>query len=149
MNSLKILVSAGALGAAAFLGGCASEPESHLVSAPPPPAPTSPPGTVPATQSVVVTTPPQVVVTQPPAGAPVGSTSYVVTQAPPAPQPEAMPPRPSSAHVWIAGYWTWQNNRYAWMAGHWEVPPYSGAAWVNPRTESESGNFRFYEGHWN
>jgi len=71
-------------------------------------------------------------------------------QAPPAPQaPEAIPPRPSPANVWVAGYWTWQSNRYAWMAGHWEVPPHSGAVWVNPRVEAEAGAFRFYEGHWN
>jgi len=29
------------------------------------------------------------------------------------------------------------------------LPPFPKAKWVNPRTESESGNFRFYEGHWN
>lgn len=147
MHTLKIIFSLGALGVAALLGGCASETDSHLVSAPPPPAPTIPAGTVPVSQPVAVTQPAQVVVTQPANGAP-AVTSYVVTQAPPAPQPEAMPPRPSSAHIWIAGYWTWQNARYAWMAGHWEVPPSTSAVWVNPRWEPESGAFRFYEGHW-
>jgi hypothetical protein len=145
-----LLTTVSALG---FLAGCATEPESHLVTAPPPAAPTATPGMAPAPQQVVVTQPQQVVVAQPQqvvavAAAPVG-TSYIVTQAPPAPQPEAVPPRPSSQHVWVPGYWTWQNNRYAWMAGHWEQPPTSTAVWVNPRWEPEGGAFRFYEGHWN
>jgi hypothetical protein len=134
-------------GVLGLLAGCASEPESHLVTAPPPAAPTT-------TQTVVVTQPQQVVVAQPQQvvttiAVPSNGTSYVVMQAPPAPQPEAVPARPSSQHVWINGYWTWQNNRYAWMAGHWEVPPSSNAVWVNPRVESDGGAYRFYEGHWN
>lgn len=145
MNPTKVTSLILLCSALALLGGCASEPDSHLVTAPPPPAP----GTAPAPQpQVVVVTQPQaqavVVANQPVAN------SYVVMQAPPAPQPpEAIPAQPSYQHVWVAGYWTWQNNRYAWMAGHWEVPPHSGAKWVNPRWEPESGAFRFYEGYWN
>lgn len=128
----------------ALLGGCANEPDSHLVSAPPPPAP----GMAPAPQQVVVVTQPQQVVAV--TAAPAAVNSYVVMQAPPAPQPpEAIPTQPSSQHVWITGYWTWQNNRYAWMAGHWEVPPHANATWINPRWEPEGGAFRFYEGYWN
>jgi hypothetical protein len=145
MNKQKIsslLVLCGALG---LLAGCTSDTPSHLVTAPPPPAP----GTAPAPAQVVVVTQPQPAVVAT-AVVPGAVNSYIVVSAPPAPQaPEAIPDRPSTQHVWVAGYWTWQNNRYAWMAGHWEVPPFAGAAWVNPRTESESGNFRFYEGHWN
>ncbi len=124
-----------------LLVGCATERESHLVTAPPPPTRSQ----TPAPQQVVVVTQPQQVV----AVAPAGVSSYVVMAAPPAaPAPVAIPARPSSQHVWVAGYWTWQNNRYEWMAARWEVPPYAGAKWVNPRTESESGNYRFYEGYW-
>ena len=44
-----------------FLGGCASEPESHLVTAPPPPAPNA----TPAPQAgMVMAQPQQVVMTQ-------------------------------------------------------------------------------------
>lgn len=154
MNTKKLSLLGAAAALAAF-AGCASDPDSHLVSAPPPPAPTVAPGAVPP--ATVYTTPaqqvvvaqPQAVVTPATATTPATVTSYVVTQAPPAAQPEAVPARPSSSHVWVSGYWTWQNSRYAWMAGHWEVPPYTGAAWVNPRWEPEGGSFRFYEGHWN
>ena len=144
MNPSKIVTLLALCGTLGLLAGCATETESHLVTAPPPPAP----GTAPAPPQVVVVTQSQPVVATAVVAGPVNS--YIVVQAPPAPQaPEAIPARPSSAHVWVAGYWTWQNNRYAWMAGHYEVPPYSGAVWVNPRSESEAGAFRFYEGHWN
>ena len=137
-------------GALALLAGCATERESHVVNAPPPPAPTSPQQVIVTQhpQQVIVTQqqPQQVVTTVAPNGA---TTSYVVLQAPPASQPpQAIPAQPSPQHVWIAGYYTWQNNRYEWMAGRWDVPPFSGARWQNPHTESEAGAFRFYEGRW-
>src|SRR4051812_36764226 len=130
-------------GAIGMFAGCASETNSHLVSAPPPQAPTT-------TQQVAVVQPQQVIVTQPQQVSVPAGTNYVVMQAPPAPQvQEAVPARPSSQHVWINGYWTWQNNRYEWMSGHWEVPPSSATAWVAPRWQQEGGSYRFYEGHWN
>lgn len=127
-------------GAVALLSGCASEPESHVVSSPPPAAPTA-----------------TVMVAQPQPQMPQGVTAtptstpgvYVISQAPPAPQPEAIPARPSSDHVWVPGSWTWRNNRYEWMAGHWEVPARANATWVAPRWEKEGGAYRFYEGYWN
>jgi hypothetical protein len=127
-------------GALALIAGCASEPESHVVSAPPPPAPT-------ATVAVATTpAPTTTAVAVPVAGAAPGT--VVITQAPPAPQPEAVTARPSSDHVWIPGYWTWRNNRYEWMAGHWDLPPRSGSKWVAPRWQPENGAYRFYEGYW-
>jgi hypothetical protein len=154
MNTHKLSSLFAICGALGLFGGCATEPESHLVTAPPPPPPTAAMGVAPAPQPVIVTQPQQVLVTQPQqvyttAAVPTTANSYIVMQAPPAPQPEAVPPRPSNEHVWVAGYWTWQNSRYAWMAGHWVVPPSSTAVWVNPRWEPEGGAFRFYEGYWN
>lgn len=152
MKTTLIFSLAACGGLAVFGGGCATEPESHLVSAPPPAAPTAAPVPV----QVVVAPAPQVIVTQPatvvtaaPAVA-AGTTSYIVMQAPPAPQPPAaMPAQPTSQHAWIPGFWTWRNSRYEWMAGHWEVPPFAGAVWQNPRWVPESGSYRFYEGYWN
>lgn len=127
-------------GALVLLAGCASEPESHVVSAPPPPAPT-------ATVAVAPTPAPAgMAVAVPVANAAPGT--VIITQAPPAPQPEAVTARPSSDHVWVPGYWTWRNNRYEWMAGHWDLPPRSGAKWIAPRWETENGAYRFYEGYW-
>ncbi len=122
-------------GAAALLAGCGG-PESHVVSAPPPSA----------SAVVVQSQPSQIVVagnSQLPAG------TIVVTQAPPVLQEEVAQARPSSDHVWVAGFWSWRNNRYEWMAGHWEIPPRINALWVAPRWERLSdGSYRFYEGYW-
>jgi hypothetical protein len=143
-------------GVLALLAGCASEPESHVVSAPPPAAPVM----VAGTGTVMTTSPlvaPMTTTTQTTQQTPNGTivttqtqpVSYVVTQAPPVVQTEVVSVRPSSSHIWIAGYWTWRNNQYQWVAGHWEVPPYANATWVPPRWQPESGAYRFYEGYWN
>jgi hypothetical protein len=136
-------------GALGLFAGCATEPESHMLSAPPPPTPTN--TVVVATTPVAVATP--TYVTTSPAyvttatGTPVVNT-ILVTQAPPAMQQEVVLARPSSEHIWIPGYWTWQNSRYEWMAGHWELPPNSGAVWVAPRWEQQGNSYKFYEGYW-
>lgn len=123
-------------GGLALLAGCGSYPESHVVSAPPPPAPQTT----------------QVVVTQPQATVPVQTATgtVVVTQAPPAMQTETITAQPTSDHKWIPGYWTWRNSRYEWISGHWELPPYRNSVWVAPRWErTDSGGYRFFEGYWN
>src|SRR5262245_22721159 len=140
LPSLALLAVCGAVG---LLAGCASEPSSVVVSAPPPPPPavaTTPAPTVYSTSAPVATT---VAV---PVTTPVGQSSIVVMQQPPALQQEVPTPRPSSSHVWVPGYWTWRNNRYEWMAGHWDVPPRSNATWVPPRWQPEGSSWRFYEG---
>jgi len=76
-------------------------------------------------------------------------TLVVVTQTPPVAQQETVLARPSSDHLWLAGYWTWRNERYEWMPGHWELPPTMGATWVAPRWEQQGNAYRFYEGYWN
>jgi len=138
-------------GALGFFAGCASEPASVVVSAPPPPPPS-------ATAPVVYTTPAPVPTTttiytdaagrQVAVPSPVGASSIVVMQAPPAAQQEVPTPRPTANHVWVAGYWTWKSNQYQWMAGHWEVPPRAGAVFVPPRWQPEGTSWRFYEGYW-
>ena len=142
LPSPALLAVCGALG---LLAGCASEPSSVVVSAPPPP----PPASVPA--ATVYSAPPGTVVSQPTAVAvpsPVGQSSIVVMQAPPAAQQEVPTTRPSPSHVWVAGYWTWRNNQYQWMSGRWEMPPRSGAVWIPPRWQPEGSSWRFYEGYW-
>jgi hypothetical protein len=120
------------------MSGCATEPESHIVSAPPPnvQAPT------------VTTAPTQIVVTQ----APVQNGTVVYTQVPQtAPQQMivAQPARPSPDYAWVDGHWTYRNGRYEWINGQWEKPPYARANWVPPYSESRNdGSFLFYEGRW-
>ncbi len=142
MNPKTISILITLSGLTGFLGACASGPDSVLVSTPPPPAPTAEPavqGVAPQPRQGVATT-----------TVPAGTNQIIVVQAPPAAQPpEAVPARPTPQHVWVAGYYIWQNNRYEWMAGHWEIPPRANATWVNPRWVTEGGNYRFYEGYWN
>ena len=129
-------------GGLAFVAGCASEPDSHIVSAPPPPAPT--------TQQVIVAQPgqpAQTVITG--SAVQTQNGTIIVTQAPPVLQQEVVLAQPSSSHKWVPGYWTWRNNRYEWMAGHWELPPNSSSVWIAPRWERRTdGSYQFYEGYW-
>lgn len=135
-------------GVLGLFAGCASEPESHVVSAPPP---VVSPNTTVTTSSTTTSTP--VVTTTTPvattATVAVPTNTIVVAQPPPAAQQEVVLARPSPDHIWIDGYWTWRNSRYEWMAGHWEIPPRSGSVWVAPRWEREGNAYRFYEGYWN
>src|SRR5580698_5608792 len=90
-----------------LLAGCATEPESHVVSAPPPPEPVRSISTTTTTTSPYGA--PAVVVGN--AGAtvlvssatpPVSTT--VVTEAPPALQSEVVLAQPAPGYVWLAGY---------------------------------------------
>ena len=147
-RSVRLIIQASVIsGGLAFMAGCASEPDSHVVSAPPPPPPTAQqvvvaqPGGQPVTTSTTTTTTGTAVQTQ--------NGTIIVTQAPPAPQQEVVLAQPSSEHKWVPGYWTWRNERYEWMAGHWEIPPSQSSVWVAPRWERRSdGSYRFYEGYW-
>lgn len=148
--TIRVAAALAACGALALFAGCASGPDSHVVSAPPPPAPVVQPGTVvTTTQSTTQSTPVVVQGQTYVAAQPVPANTIVVTQAPPALQQEVVLARPSSDHVWVPGYWTWRNSRYEWMAGHWEIPPSISSTWVAPRWEREGNAYRFYEGYWN
>jgi hypothetical protein len=144
------LVCCGVLG---LLAGCATEPESHVVSAPPPPTPTRAVMTTTTTSTPVTTTTPVVVVGNPgyatTSNSPQVVSTTVVTQAPPALQQEFVLAQPTPQHRWLAGYWTWRNDRYEWMAGHWEIPPSPSSVWVTPRWEQQGNAYKFSEGYWN
>jgi hypothetical protein len=147
----QITTAAVCCGALGLLAGCASEPESHVVSSPPPPAPmrsvtTTTTTTTPDTMPAVVVANPGNVMFAPTAPA---VSATIVTLAPPALQTEVILAQPSPRHVWLAGYWTWRNERYEWMAGHWQLPPNSNAVWVTPRWEQQGNAYRFTEGYWN
>ena len=48
---------------------------------------------------------------------------------PPPPPPEIIIVAPSPAHVWIPGYWNWQ-NRWIWIPGQWAQPPRPYDDWM-------------------
>ena len=111
--------------AVAFVAGCASEPESHVVSAPPPAPPTTVLVSSQQTPITVVTQPVVAGVSSP------AVNTYVVTQPPPVLQQEVVLARPSSAHVWVAGYWTWQlAERVCAAGGAILIGYWSGIPWI-------------------
>ena len=123
--------------------GCQTEPVSHQVAAPPPPAPLgrqeTPPSPVAGSGN------------NSPAFSPASAseTTIIVTQVPRFPQQEAKPSAPSYRHVWLAGYWIWREDGYTWIAGHWEQPPGNSTLWIRPHWVRTGGEYLFYEGHWN
>lgn len=125
-----------------LFSGCASEEESHVVSAPPPATPVAAPQgpTTVTTQMTSVTGP---------SGQPAPAVSTVVVQAPPVHTVDPVLARPSPDYIWVPGHWTWRDSQYEWMTGHWEIPPSTNSIWIQPRWEPESGGYRFYEGYWN
>jgi hypothetical protein len=71
-----------------------------------------------------------------------------VKEAPPALRVEVMTARPSAAHVWVPGFWTWESSRYVWTASVWMLPPAPAAVWVQPRFEPRSGINIYISGFW-
>jgi hypothetical protein len=68
--------------------------------------------------------------------------------APPRPRVEYRTVRPSRAHVWIAGYWDRDGDRWAWAPGRWEEPSMRGSVWVRPNYINEGGSYRYEPAHW-
>ena len=72
----------------------------------------------------------------------------IVTEAPPAPRTEVVGVAPSPAHVWVKGYYVYQNGRYVWLPGHWETRPRSGAIYVAGHWDRTSRGWVWTPGHW-
>ncbi|GHV10001.1 hypothetical protein FACS1894162_2110 [Bacteroidia bacterium] len=57
---------------------------------------------------------------------------------------------PSPDHIWVDGYWSWDNYRreYVWVQGYWALAPYSGAYWLPGYWEHYRGGYRWIVGGW-
>ena len=71
----------------------------------------------------------------------------VVTQAPPPPIEEAIPPSPGLRYVWAPGYWVW-NGRWLWQAGRWTLPPRERAVWQPGHWQEHRGEWMWEPGRW-
>jgi len=71
-----------------------------------------------------------------------------VEVAPPPIRYEAPPPRPSPAHVWLAGYWGFENGATVWIGGEWAPPPAPGYVWVPAVWKNHGHRWRYHPGHW-
>lgn len=67
---------------------------------------------------------------------------------PPAPRAETPPPPPSPRHVWIPGFWAWQNQAYNWQDGHYEQPEYDGCQYRPAHWVGRGLFWRFVPGRW-
>ncbi len=104
------------------------------------PLPPAPPRSV-LTEVVVPPAPPRSVLTE-----------VVVRQPPPPPlREEVLIRAPSAQHIWVSGYWTW-NNGWRWVSGHWELPPQRLAqrltVWVPGQWVQSGYDWVWRPGHW-
>ncbi len=72
----------------------------------------------------------------------------VVSEAPPPARPEIIAPAPTVSHVWLKGYWTFQDGQWVWIPGHWEVRPRTGAVWAPGQWDRTSTGWIWTPGHW-
>jgi hypothetical protein len=65
------------------------------------------------------------------------------------PPPEIFIEAPSTAHVWMPGYWNWQ-NRWIWIPGQWAQRPRPNAEWMEHqwRRHEDEGRYLMERGAW-
>lgn len=67
---------------------------------------------------------------------------------PPRARYEERPPRPSAGHVWIGGYWGWENGAQVWVNGEWATPPQPGYFWEGPHWRRHGHRWAYTPGYW-
>ena len=67
---------------------------------------------------------------------------------PPQARVEVQVARPSVAHTWVPGYWSWRRGQHVWVSGHWMLPPQQGMVWEAARWVQRGPRWAFVEGHW-
>jgi hypothetical protein len=153
MKHTGILLTLLAATGLVLMAGCGGEPvnEIHVApsasesraSVPPPPSvPPTPSG--PAVGRVITTTEKEVIR---PGGPSVTTREVVVSQAPPPLRQEVLTMAPSPAHLWVPGYWTW-NNGWQWVSGRWEQPPQQRTTWMPGQWVQQGPNWVWHPGHW-
>jgi len=71
-----------------------------------------------------------------------------VRENPPSPRTEDIGMAPSSADVWVQGYWSYHDARWVWIPGHWQTPPQQGENWVAGHWDHSVRGWVFTPGHW-
>ncbi len=85
----------------------------------------------------------------PPGYYPAPGVRLIAPGPPPPLQQEIIIAAPSPAHVWLPGYWNWQ-NRWVWVPGGWALPPRPGARWIGHHwvLHEDGGRYRMRHGEW-
>jgi len=73
--------------------------------------------------------------------------TYIV-RTPPPERVEVISVAPSPAHVWISGYWAWQNPDYIWVPGRWERPAPGHRRWEPGRWRHDHKGWYWVDGRW-
>lgn len=70
--------------------------------------------------------------------------------APPAPKVVVVPPAPQPGHVWVEGYWRWDenDNDFLWEGGVWVAPPGGMNTWVPGHWRQGKKGWVWVDGHW-
>jgi hypothetical protein len=76
------------------------------------------------------------------------SSRVYVRLAPPAAVVELHETPPSARHVWIAGYYRWDDSAYVWVPGSWAIPPSHHHAWVAGHWAHTHRGYYWVNGHW-
>ena len=67
----------------------------------------------------------------------------------PADKPSAAAgPRPSKEHIWVAGEWNRDGDKWEWESGRWQEPPNKNAEWVKGHWRMSAGMWHWAPGHW-
>lgn len=77
------------------------------------------------------------------------ATAQIVVKVRPA-QPKVVVARPKktrSGHIWIAGHWRYNGNRYVWQKATW-VKARTGHNWIAGTWETCNGGYRWVAGYW-
>jgi len=57
------------------------------------------------------------------------------------------PNAPKKNHVWVAGHWKWDGNKYVWVKGHWKKTK-PGHVWVAGHWAKVKTGYKWVPGHW-
>jgi hypothetical protein len=80
--------------------------------------------------------------------APPPSPDASVTNPPPAPLAEGVPP-PLPGYAWDPGHWTWDGTQYEWQPGSYIIQPTYGATFTPGYWRHYSGGWAWVDGSWN
>lgn len=73
----------------------------------------------------------------------------VIGRQPPAPIVEVPPPQENPQTMWIAGYWSWLNDKqdFVWVCGVWRLPP-PERIWTSGYWKDVQGGWVWISGAW-
>ena len=72
---------------------------------------------------------------------------YIVS-APPQQMDEVVLVAPSPIHVWIPGYYSYNNGSYVFVNGYYRIPPHGRTSYVQGSWQNTPRGYKRGKGHW-